>query len=140
MTDINNVVIVGRLVKDINPDESKHFNDSVLTNFSIAVNKSVKKGEEWTDEVSFFDVELWNNKGLLNYMKKGKQIVVSGSLKQNRWEKDGQKYSRIVISATSIQLIGGKDEINSPSNGFQKKAIPAEVQNVANAFDGEIDF
>ncbi len=47
------------------------------------------------------------------YLTKGKQIAIQGSLRQNRWEKDGQKQSRVVIVADSVELLGG----NGGSNG-----------------------
>jgi single-strand DNA-binding protein len=44
---------------------------------------------------------------LCPYLTKGKQICVSAHLHQDRWEKDGQKQSRVTIIADSVQLIGG---------------------------------
>ncbi|MCQ2598628.1 MAG: single-stranded DNA-binding protein, partial [Treponema sp.] len=30
-------------------------------------------------------------------------------LKQDRWEKDGQKFSKVTITANNVQLLGGRD-------------------------------
>lgn len=40
-------------------------------------------------------------------MTKGKQVSIRGYLKQERWEKDGQKQSRVVINCEEIELLGG---------------------------------
>ena len=79
---------------------------------SIAVNRSKKQGDQWVDEVSYFDITIWGKtaENLKPYLLKGKQIAVDGHLKQDRWEKDGQKQSRITVVADSVQLLGGKND------------------------------
>ena len=52
---------------------------------------------------------------LAQYMTKGKQVGVDGSLHQDRWEKDGQNMSRVVVNADNIQLLGGGTEQSSPA-------------------------
>lgn len=109
-SDINSVVIVGRIVRDA---ELRYAgNGTAICNFAIASNRSVKKGEQWTDEASFFDLTLFSKQaeGLNKYLVKGTQVAVKGSLKQDRWEKDGTKQSKMVIHIDDIQLIGGRRE------------------------------
>ena len=43
------------------------------------------------------------------YLLKGKRIGIDGNLRQNRWEKDGQKFSRVEINANSIQLLSSAE-------------------------------
>jgi len=59
--------------------------------------------------VSFFDVTIWGKtaENLKPYLVKGKQIAVDGYLKQDRWQKDGQNFSKVNIVANSVQLLGG---------------------------------
>lgn len=128
MTDINRVVIVGRLTRDLGND-TKDFaylpNGSARANVSIAVNRSRKQGDQWVDEANFFDVTIWGKtaENLKPYLLKGKQIAVEGYLKQDRWEKDGQKYSKVGIVADSVMLLGGKSENggSQPSGGYTPK-------------------
>ena len=115
MTDINHVMLIGRLTRDLGEDErsfSYVANGQARANVSIAVNRSRKNGEQWIDEVSYFDVTIWGKtaENLKPYLQKGKQIAVEGYLKQDRWEKDGQKLSRVTITATNVQLLGGKSD------------------------------
>lgn len=110
MNDINSVMMVGRLTRDM---ELKYLQSgSAVGNISVAVNRSVKRGDEWTDEASFFEATLFGKQaeGLKPYLVKGKQVAISGSLKQQRWEKDGQKNSKVVIICDSVQLLGGKGD------------------------------
>lgn len=69
------------------------------------------------DEVNYFDLTIWGKtaENLKPYLTKGKQVAVEGHLKQDRWEKDGQKFSKVSIVADNIQLLGGKGENASGS-------------------------
>ena len=109
MADTNHVIIIGRLTRDI---ELKYTSGGmVIGNFSIAVNRRTKKGEQWVEEASFFDVSLFGKsaEGLAQYLTKGKQIAVEGELRQDRWQQDGQPRSKVYISAINVQLLGGND-------------------------------
>lgn len=125
MTDINHVMLIGRIVRDIDERNFGYVGSGIAKlNLAIAVNRSRKEGDNWIDEVSFFDITLWGKtaEGLKPYLSKGKQIAVEGFLKQDRWEKDGQKFSKVVISATNVQLIGGFSKSDPASEPF----TPAE--------------
>jgi len=120
MTDTNHVVLVGRLTKDLGTDERSFgyvANGQARANISIAVNRSKKNGDQWIDEVNYFDVTIWGKtaENLKPYLTKGKQIVVDGYLKQDRWEKDGQKFSKVTVVANNVQLIGGRGDGPSQS-------------------------
>ena len=109
MTDINSVVLVGRITKDVGSDERSFSyvgNGTAKAVVNIAVNRGVKKGDKWEDEASFFDVVIWGKtaENLKPRLTKGTQITVSGYLKQDRWEKDGQKQSRIQVIADMVEI------------------------------------
>ena len=113
MTDLNHVIEIGRLTRDIGErDFCYTTGGTARLNLSIAVNRSVKKNGAWTDSVSYFDVTVWGKtaENIKQYLTKGKQIAVEGYLDQQRWEKDGQKYSKVCIIADNVQLLGGKNE------------------------------
>ena len=110
MKDINQVTLVGRLTRD--PELKYATSGTAILGFDIAVNRSVKKGDNWTDEASFFNCTLFGKQAeaVSKYMEKGKQVAVAGELTQDRWERDGQKHSRVKIICNSLQLLGGKSE------------------------------
>ena len=106
---INRVVLVGRITKDVGSDERSFSyigNGTAKAVVNIAVNRGVKKGDKWEDEASFFDVVIWGKlaENLKPRLTKGTQITVSGYLKQDRWEKDGQKQSRVQIIADMVEI------------------------------------
>lgn len=110
MADINTATLIGRLTRD---EELKYTpSGAAVGNISIAINRKVKKGQEWVDESNFFDVVFFGKQAenLKQYLTKGKQIGVTGFLKQERWtDQNGQNRSAVKIYANDIQLLGGKD-------------------------------
>ena len=112
MTDLNHVVEIGRLTRDISGrDFGYTAGGTARLNISIAVNRSEKRNGQWADKANFFDVTVWGKtaENIKPYLHKGKQIAVDGYLDQQRWEKDGQKYSKVCIIANNVQLLGGND-------------------------------
>ena len=135
MTDVNHVILIGHLTRDLGSDERSFGytgNGQARANISIAVNRSRKNGEEWVEEVSYFDVTIWGKtaENLKPYLNKGKQIAVDGYLKQDRWTKDDQKFSRVTVVANNVQLLGGKDADNSGAPTF--KAVNTETSAATN--------
>jgi len=107
--DINSVVLIGRLVRE---SDLKYTNSgTAVCKFSIAVNRRKKTGDKWEDEVSFIDCVLWGKtaEALHPYLEKGKQISVSGELRQNRWTKDGVNRSKLEVNINTVELLGGGD-------------------------------
>lgn len=91
MTDLNHVVLIGRLTQDLGNDERSFGylpNGQARANVSIAVNRNKKQGDEWINEVFYFEVAIFGKtaENLKPYLLKGKQIGVDGHLKQDRWK------------------------------------------------------
>jgi single-strand DNA-binding protein len=106
MSDLAVAVIVGRLTRDA---ELKYTNSGqAVCHFSVATSSRRKKGDQWLEESSFWDVDLWGKQGesINQYLTKGKLVAVEGSMRQDKWEQDGQPRMKIQISANSVQLLG----------------------------------
>ncbi len=115
--DINSVTLIGRLTRDA---ELKYTNSgTAVCKFSLAVNRKKRSGDQWTDEVSYFDIVLWGKQGeaIQQYLGKGKQIAVIGELRQNRWEQEGQNRSKVEVVASNVQLLGGTGGGNTGNSG-----------------------
>lgn len=124
---VNTAVIGGNLVRD---SELKYTNSGLaICEFSVAVNDRRKQGDDWVDEVSYFDVTLFGRSGeaIQRYLTKGKQVVVEGKLRQDRWQdrESGQNRSKVVLIANNVFLggsAGGGDGGGSrggPAGGTQ---------------------
>lgn len=110
MKDTNVVVIVGRLTRD--SELTFLTSGTALVKLSVAVNRSVKKNDQWEDEGNFFDCTIWGKRGeaVNQFLTKGQQVIITGELRQERWEKDGQNRSKVTIHVNDIQLVGGKKQ------------------------------
>ena len=100
MANLNNANLLGRLVAD--PEIRATPTGKQVAKFTIAVDKRGKDAG-----ANFFDCVAWEQRAeyLGKYGAKGAQILVSGRLDQQTWEKDGKKNSRIIIVADEVQLL-----------------------------------
>ena len=142
-TDINNVTLVGRLTND--PQLKYLPSGTAALEFSIANNYYVSSKE--SNEVSFFDIVLFGKvaESLSKFLVKGKQVAVSGTLRQDRWEdKEGAKRSRVRINAQSVQLLASQqgDGSNENSKPYYKEtpASNNEPSNTGSSSGGSSNF
>jgi len=131
MRDINTVALSGRLTREA---ELKYTHGGLaICEFGVAVNRSVKKGEEWVDEPSFIDCTLFGRFGesLAQYLQKGTQVMLDGELRQDRWQnKEGQNRSKVSVVVQNI-VLGRKP------GGAQHQASHGEF---SNDFDEDVPF
>lgn len=134
MNDLNSVIIVGNLTKDIEVKYTQ--SGSAIGNISIASNRSKKQGDQWVDEVSYFDVVLFGKsaENLQQYLTKGKKVAVQGHLKQDRWkDQQGNNKSKISIVSESIQFVGG-------NNGQKSEDVPPQTEAEQMGFSEDVPF
>ena len=108
---MNIVVLSGNLTRE--PEVKQLGSGTSVANFSIAVNRRYKDSQgQWAEETSFFDCEAWgylaDNVG--KNLKKGSGVVVTGSLKQERWTATDdagkqQNRSKIVVKADKFEVV-----------------------------------
>lgn len=124
MNDMNNVSLTGRLTTAI---EIKYTTGgTAVGKFNLAVNRSKKVNGQWTDVADFFEC-AWYSKsaeGLAQYLPKGKQVAITGQMRQERWTKDGQNYSRIVVIVQTLSLMGSKEDSGKKPNKQNNQPLP----------------
>lgn len=111
MNNLNRVIINGNLTTDCKLERGKK--GTAYGGFCIAVNRSVKEGDEWKEVTSFFEVKAFGKlfESQNPYLNKGANVTVEGSLIQERWKtKEGEKRSRIVIQSDTLYLGSKKKE------------------------------
>jgi single-strand DNA-binding protein len=110
-SDINKVVLIGRLTKD--PELKYTQNGSAVSNFSIANNRSYTVGGEKKEMTSFFNCIAWGKSGevIVQYCKKGQRIAIEGRLQQRSWEdQSGGKRSVVEIVVENFQFLSAKGQ------------------------------
>ena len=125
--DLNNYSVIGRMTRDLDERAFAYTqNGKARLNISIAVNDGYGDNQY----TSYFDVVVWGKtaENIKPYLGKGKQICINGRLRQDRWESNGQKNSRVVIVAETVQLLGGRDNGVGTGGNYQQPAqqqVPA---------------
>ena len=113
MSDVNRVVLIGRLTRDI---EIKTTNSGQsFTKFSLASNRAIynRDTKETKYEAGFFDCVAWGKGGeaIHKYLDKGRRICVEGSLRWSSWEgTDGKKQSKVEIHVEGFQFLDAKPQ------------------------------
>lgn len=126
---LNRVMLIGRLTRD--PEVRFLPSGMQVTSLSIAVSRNFKdKNGEWREETSFFDIESYGKlaERLGSQLSKGYQVLIEGSLRQDRWESpSGEKRSKVKIVADRIVLIGKPGDRNAkPTSTEEDLNIPGE--------------
>ena len=110
MAMFNRVILAGNLVHS--PDIKFSDSGKAICKLSLAVNSRRKQGEQWIDEVSYFDCVAFGKTGeaIAEFVGKGQSILIEGRLKQERWEKEGQKKSAVRVYIDTVQFLSPKKE------------------------------
>ena len=138
--DLNNYSVIGRMTRDLDERAFAYTpNGKARLNISIAVNDGYGDNQY----TSYFDVVVWGKtaENIKPYLGKGKQICINGRLRQDRWESNGQKNSRVVIVAETVQLLGGRDN-SAGTGGNNQQPAPQRPQDYDNGgeFSEDIPF
>ena len=123
---VNKVMILGRLGCD--PEFKFTPSGTAVCNFTMATS------EKWTDKsgqkqekTEWHRIVVWGKVAELcnQYLEKGRQAFVEGSLETRSWEdKQGNKRYTTEINARSVQFIGGKNEQGSNEKPMEQSYQP----------------
>jgi single-strand DNA-binding protein len=114
MASFNRVVLVGNLTRD--PELRYIPSGMAVSDIGLAVNDRVKRGDQWVEEPVFVDITLWGRTAEIanEYLSKGSPVLIEGRLKLDRWEKDGQKHSKLKVVGERLQLLGTREGSGRP--------------------------
>jgi len=102
---VNVVIIEGGVVRD--PEIRYTPAGMAYTRFAIACTGFAKR-EPGQEKTSYFQVTAWGKVAEVcaSYLKKGRRVMVSGQLRQDRWQDEtGQAKSRVVIVAQDVKFM-----------------------------------
>ncbi len=115
MPDINNVIIVGNLIKD--PIIRATTNGTPVANFTIASNRKFKDNfGQWKEDVCFIGIVAWYKlaESCAENLHKGSAVLVEGELQSRQWRTDDGHYRNVVeIKARRIQFLNKREMILS---------------------------
>jgi len=121
--DLNSVLIEGNLVSD--PELAYKPNGTPVAKLRIASKRCYKTEDEYGQEISLFEIIVYDRKGEVcqEKLRKGRGVRVVGRLKQERWqEADGSDREKIIIVAEHVEFKPKREE---PINLDRAEATPA---------------
>lgn len=136
VSDINNIVVVGRCGKD---PQFKETQGADLCTFSIATTRVYKRNETKEEETTWHNIVCWGRiAGVArDYVNKGDRVGVVGRYQQNHWTTDeGDKRVTPQVVCQELMLIGR----TQASGGAPKAARQAPAREPATATaDGDFN-
>ena len=111
MSNGNDWIFTGRMVSD--PETSTTQSGKILCKFTLARNRPFNR-----DESDFINCVAWGKTAELigDHHNKGSLISVTGEGRQERWEKDGKKQSKIILSVESFSFMPNKKDGTTESD------------------------
>lgn len=115
---MNLCIIKGRLTAS--PEAHTSNNGTTYCNFTVAVNRRFKK-----DETDFINCTAFGKQGefLGKYFSKGSEILCSGELHIDKYQKDGESRTSAKLIVDNAEFCGSKKD-NAQSNTVKEQAEP----------------
>ncbi len=110
MASINKVILVGNLGRD--PEVRYTQNGNAVANINLATNEvwNDKSGQR-QERTEWHRIVVWGKQAEIakEYLSKGRQIYVEGSLQTRQWDdKDGHKRYTTEIRCQRFVMLGGR--------------------------------
>ena len=132
MIIINKVILMGRLTKDvvINTTGAKP-----VGKFTIAVNRDFKN-KDGKQDADFINCVAFDKRAevISQYVKKGQQIILTGSWRTGSYDKDGVKVFTNELFVDGFEFIGG--QVSNNANTTENNTNEVED----NTFGEPVDY
>lgn len=145
---VNKAIIIGNCAGD--PETRYLPNGNAVTNVTVVTNETWKDKQtgQQQESAEFHRVVLFGKVAEIasQYLQKGSQVYIEGSIRTREWEKDGVKRytTEIIVDINgSMQLLGGKPSGDGQQQPRQQRPQPApQSQQSAppDSFDDDIPF
>jgi single-strand DNA-binding protein len=114
--NVNVVFLLGNLTRD--PELKALPNGGSIGTFTIATNRTFKKGDEKVEEAEYHNVVVFGKQAesCAQYLKKGSIAHVEGRIQTRTWDKDGVKQYRTEIIADRVQFGPRPGVVNGPKS------------------------
>lgn len=135
MASLNKALIIGNLGAD--PEVRYTQSNTALATFNIATTEKYRDANgEMKENTEWHRIVAWGRLAELaqQYLRKGSPVYIEGSIQTRQWEdKEGQKRYTTEIKATSMQLLGSRQDagmdMSMPASSAPKSASVASSTN-----------
>lgn len=141
---LNKVQLIGNLTRDV---EMRYMpSGDGIASFCVATSRRWKdKSGQKQEESEFHNITIFGGLAKVcgEYLKKGSKVYIEGRIKTEKWEKDGEQKSRVVIIGEDMKMLDSRNsehsaprsEHNRPSSEHSGQSAPA-----GDDFDDDIPF
>src|SRR3954466_14643395 len=124
---VNKVILIGRLGKD--PELKYTSSGTPFCRFSMATDDvwNDKASGERQEKTEWHNIVVWDRLAEIcnQYLTKGRQVYIEGSLQTREWDdQDGNKRRTTEVRAREMVMLGGVPGENA--GGGQRRAASAE--------------
>jgi single-strand DNA-binding protein len=123
--NLNRVLMTGNLTND---PELVETGKTKVINTLLANHLFYENGQEERQQVTtFVELKIWgvSAENFAKFARRGQEILVEGSLRQDRWEDEkGNKRSKLYLNVSTWQFAQRKNDeagTKTPANGLAKK-------------------
>jgi single-strand DNA-binding protein len=150
---VNKVILIGNLGKD--PEVRYMPSGGAVANVSLATSESWKDKQtgEQQERTEWHNLTFYGRLAEIagEYLKKGSQVYVEGSIRTEKWQdKEGKDRYTTKIIVNEMQMLGGRGgsaggmprdegERAAPARGGESSR-PAAVASSTDQFDDDIPF
>ncbi len=125
---VNKVILIGRLGKD--PEVKYTPSGAPVAKFSLATDEVFKdRSGEQQKRTEWHNIVAWNKLAEIcgEYLTKGKQIYIEGSIRSRQWEDQaGNKRTSYEIVAREMKMLGSKaDSERAVAAAAERPASPS---------------
>lgn len=132
---INNVVLIGRITRDIEMTMTNGGTEVVRFNLAVNRNRKNANGEYDADFISCVAFGQAAN-FMSQYLRKGYQIAITGRIQTGNYEKDGQRIYTTDVIVESVNNLEPRQQ-NNQQNDFQPQAPTNNQQIMQDHFGGQ---
>jgi single-strand DNA-binding protein len=127
---VNKVILIGNLGKD--PEVRYMPSGGAVANVTIATSESWKDKQtgEQQERTEWHNVVFFNRLAEIvgEYLKKGSQVYVEGSLRTRKWQdKEGRDRYTTEIVAGEMQMLGGRGGGGGGGGGYNQSSAPSRA-------------
>ncbi|BCO33034.1 single-stranded DNA-binding protein [Thiohalobacter sp. COW1] len=139
---INKVILVGNLGKD--PEVRYMPSGGAVANVTLATSdqwKDKQTGEQ-RERTEWHNVVFYQRLAEIvgEYLKKGSQVYVEGSLRTRKWQdKNGNDRYTTEIIASEMQMLGGRGGGGGGSANYNSNRAPAAAESQGGGGSGGFD-
>tara|TARA_B100000214_G_scaffold69438_1_gene46331 strand:+ start:411 stop:851 length:441 start_codon:yes stop_codon:yes gene_type:complete len=138
MASLNKVMLIGNVGQD--PELRYTPDGNPVANFSIAVNRRRRVGEEYKDETEWFNIVCFSRtaENVNQYLTKGQKVYVEGRFQSSEYVgQDGNQRKSFEVIANEVTFLSTKNEADSINQNTAQNTAQSTEKQEASTTDNE---